>query len=128
VPDNPLLVGYRQAAREVAEETPRAAVVDFDAMANSFRMLQNLWYYASFDQNHLSVAGFDGMTALELDGLLRAAACSADVDSSSGIDGDDIIRFFGRWDANLMDYNNDGGTDSDDVISFFLDWDRGCGG
>lgn len=128
MPDEALLVGYREAARVVADEIARTAVVDFEVMANATQMQQNLWYYASFDRNHLRASGFDALSALELNGLIAAAACSADVDSSGGIDGDDIIRFFGRWDANLMDYNNDGGTDSDDVISFFLDWDRGCGG
>jgi hypothetical protein len=52
--------------------------------------------------------------------------CAADWDGSGGVDGDDVIAFFGDWDVSEADYNGDGGTDGDDVIAFFADWDAGC--
>jgi hypothetical protein len=55
-----------------------------------------------------------------------ALGCPADWNGDGGVDGDDVIAFFGEWDANNADYNGDGGTDGDDVIAFFADWDSGC--
>ena len=54
--------------------------------------------------------------------------CPADFDCSGGVDGDDVILFFGMWDANDIgaDFNNDSGVDGDDVIEFFGRWDSGC--
>ena len=42
--------------------------------------------------------------------------------------GDDVIVFFGAWDAGEIaaDFNHDGGVDGDDVIEFFARWDAGC--
>jgi hypothetical protein len=66
-------------------------------------------------------------TAMELPFvLLGVPACPADVDNSGGVDGDDVIVFFGLWDQNLMDFNGDGGTDGDDIIAFFARWDASC--
>jgi hypothetical protein len=50
------------------------------------------------------------------------------VNGDSGVDGDDVIVFFGDWDAGLSaaDFNGDGGVDGDDVIAFFGRWDAGC--
>jgi hypothetical protein len=44
------------------------------------------------------------------------------------VDGDDVIAFFGAWDAGLIeaDANGDGSVDGDDVIVFFAGWDAGC--
>ncbi|MFZ4573510.1 MAG: SGNH/GDSL hydrolase family protein [Phycisphaerales bacterium] len=125
-PDQQLLRDYRQAARGVSDRVGRSAVVDFDALVGSEAMVRNWWYYGGSDVHHLSGNGLDALSAREVDALRAAARCAADVDGSGGIDGDDIVWFFGRWDANQMDYNGDGGTDSDDVIPFFLDWDAGC--
>jgi hypothetical protein len=52
----------------------------------------------------------------------------ADFNGDGGIDSDDVIGFFGAWDAGNpdADFNGDFGVDSDDVIGFFARWDRGC--
>lgn len=54
--------------------------------------------------------------------------CPADFNCDGGVDGDDVIAFFGAWDASLpeADFNQDGGVDGDDVIAFFARWDTGC--
>jgi hypothetical protein len=54
--------------------------------------------------------------------------CPADFDCSGGVDGDDVIAFFGMWDAGEIgaDFTGDGGVDGDDVIGFFGAWDTGC--
>jgi hypothetical protein len=54
--------------------------------------------------------------------------CPADYDCSGGVDSDDVITFFGDWDASNIraDFNRDGGVDADDVIGFFGRWDAGC--
>ncbi|MFZ4575031.1 MAG: hypothetical protein ACOYN0_11575, partial [Phycisphaerales bacterium] len=53
--------------------------------------------------------------------------CFADFNNDGGIDGDDVIGFFGAWDSNNAcgDVNRDNGVDGDDVISFFSMWDAG---
>ena len=55
-------------------------------------------------------------------------ACPADYNQDEGVDSDDVIAFFGDWDAgnSLADFNDDGGVDADDVIAFFARWDAGC--
>ena len=54
-------------------------------------------------------------------------ACPADYTNDGGIDGDDVIAFFGDWDVatGCADVTNDGGIDGDDVILFFEQWDAG---
>ncbi|MFZ4576072.1 MAG: GC-type dockerin domain-anchored protein [Phycisphaerales bacterium] len=54
--------------------------------------------------------------------------CRADFNSDGGVDGDDVIGFFGVWDNGdiAADFNRDGGVDGDDVIEFFVRWDAGC--
>ena len=58
--------------------------------------------------------------------VLSLGLCPADWNQDTGVDGDDVIAFFGDWDANQADINEDGGTDGDDVITFFGLWDSGC--
>ena len=50
---------------------------------------------------------------------------TADFNGDGTIDGDDVIAYFGAWDASSpdADYTDDGGTDGDDVIRFFALWD-----
>ena len=52
--------------------------------------------------------------------------CLADWNQDGGIDGDDVIAFFGDWDAGNADVDGSGGTDGDDVIVFFGQWDSNC--
>lgn len=52
--------------------------------------------------------------------------CPSDWNADGGVDADDVIAFFGEWDAGDADFNGDGGTDADDVIAFFARWDGGC--
>ena len=120
------MVGYREAARSVADRFARTASVDYSKIVSAHQMAQRRWYYAPFDFSHLSDLGFESLSLLELDSLIRAAACPADLDDSSGIDGDDLVEFFNRWESAAMDFNGDDSTDGDDVIAFFEAWDRGC--
>ncbi|MFZ4576223.1 MAG: PQQ-dependent sugar dehydrogenase [Phycisphaerales bacterium] len=59
---------------------------------------------------------------------VRLAVCVGDYDCSGGIDGDDVIAFFGAWDAAEApaDVDGSGSVDGDDVIAFFARWDAGC--
>jgi hypothetical protein len=54
--------------------------------------------------------------------------CVSDFNCDRAVDGDDVIGFFGAWDAGLSaaDINGDGSVDGDDVITFFGAWDNGC--
>jgi hypothetical protein len=54
--------------------------------------------------------------------------CPADFNADGGVDGDDVIAYFGLWDVSdpWADLTADGGVDGDDVIAFFGAWDGGC--
>ncbi|MFZ4574784.1 MAG: S8 family serine peptidase [Phycisphaerales bacterium] len=70
----------------------------------------------------LFIRGFGIVNALSA----LQAPCPSDWNHDGGVDGDDVIAFFGAWDAGNADYNASGGTDGDDVIEFFSSWDSGC--
>ncbi len=75
---------------------------------------------------HLIATGPCGKTAsLPIDASIR---CGGDFNRDSSVDGDDVIDFFGPWDAGEIeaDWNHDGAVDGDDVIGFFERWDSGC--
>ena len=57
----------------------------------------------------------------------QADGCAADFNNDGGIDGDDVIGFFGEWDTGgiCADVDASGGVDGDDVILFFGLWDTG---
>ncbi len=57
----------------------------------------------------------------------QADNCVADYNNDGSIDGDDVILFFGDWDAAApcSDVDASGGVDGDDVIQFFNVWDAG---
>lgn len=59
---------------------------------------------------------------------IGSSDCPADFNGDGGVDGDDVISFFGLWDTGELaaDFNRDGGVDGDDVIVFFERWDTGC--
>ncbi|MDI1289319.1 MAG: hypothetical protein PSX37_05115, partial [bacterium] len=54
--------------------------------------------------------------------------CEGDSDCDADTDSDDIVTFFGFWDAgdSKADADGDGDTDSDDIVTFFGSWDGGC--
>jgi hypothetical protein len=56
----------------------------------------------------------------------QADGCFGDYNNDGGIDGDDVITFFGDWDnGNICaDVTGDEGVDGDDVIAFFNSWDN----
>jgi subtilisin family serine protease len=56
------------------------------------------------------------------------APCPSDFNGDGSVDGDDVIGFFGAWDAGQIaaDFNQDESVDGDDVIGFFGAWDNGC--
>lgn len=75
---------------------------------------------------HLIATGPCGNTAsLPIDASIR---CGGDFNQDFSVDGDDVIDFFGPWDAGEIeaDWNHDGAVDGDDVIGFFAKWDSGC--
>lgn len=62
----------------------------------------------------------------------QANGCFADYNNDSGIDADDVIAFFGDWDAGQscadVDASGGIGIDSADVITFFASWDASGSG
>ncbi|MFZ4573879.1 MAG: immunoglobulin domain-containing protein [Phycisphaerales bacterium] len=60
--------------------------------------------------------------------LMYFTVCASDFNCDRAVDSDDVIGFFGAWDAGLSsaDITGDGSVDGDDVIAFFGAWDNGC--
>ena len=92
-----------------------------DQMRRAITLTASDWA-ASGTTDPLNIRGYGIINALAaLNGV-----CPADVNADGGVDGDDVIVFFARWDANQADFDGSGGTDGDDVIAFFARWDAGC--
>ena len=53
--------------------------------------------------------------------VILVIQCPADFNGDGGVDGDDVIGFFERWDLGdiAADFNGDSSVDGDDVIGFF---------
>jgi hypothetical protein len=54
--------------------------------------------------------------------------CAADFNQDGGVDGGDVVAFFGAWSAgeSNADISQDGGVDGSDVNAFFDRWEAGC--
>ncbi|MFZ4573394.1 MAG: GC-type dockerin domain-anchored protein [Phycisphaerales bacterium] len=125
-PDPTWMEGFRGAA-DTLRAHPRVRVVHMGHLSTVAEMIARGWYVSAGDRNHLSLAGYEGLSQLEV-GALLASGCASDINGDSSIDGDDVIAFFGYWDSGLIraDFTGDGGVDGDDVIGFFGAWDSGC--
>jgi hypothetical protein len=125
-PDPAWFVGFRDAADELAAN-PRVRAVHLGDLVTVAELVERGWYVSAGDRNHLTRAGYEGLSSLEV-GALLGAGCPSDVTGDSSVDGDDVIAFFGWWDNGDMegDFTGDGAVDGDDVIAFFGAWDGGC--
>lgn len=84
-PDQPELLAYRDAARELADEYERCAVVDLAALTDATEMLSQGWYQSGGgDRNHLTQPAYETLALRELDALLTYTSCP-------DIDGDGIV-------------------------------------
>jgi len=126
--DEPSLTPYRVAAEALAAANPRTAAVHFDRLTTYEEMLTSGWYATILDRNHLTIAGYDRLGQREVDALLAAAGCPADIDRDDDVDSDDVVQFFATWEAGERpaDADADGDTDSDDIVEYFTAWDLGC--
>ncbi len=72
--------------------------------------------------------GWINLNAIPNGQHVKLVLCPADMNRDGGVDSDDVVVFFGFWDAGSVgaDFNGDSGVDSDDVIDFFEQWDAGC--
>jgi hypothetical protein len=54
--------------------------------------------------------------------------CQGDLNCDGGVDGSDIVTFFGLWENGDTgaDINDDGGIDGADVAAYFPIWEAGC--
>lgn len=69
-PDDTLLVGYRGAANEIAQEYPRTAAISIDKLITSNQMVAHSYYNDNVnDHYHLNQAGYDALGTLVVDVL-----------------------------------------------------------
>ena len=109
-PDQQSLTDFRQAARELAAEFNRCAVVDFTLLTDASEMLANNWYKSGgFDRNHLTQPGYEALALRELDALLTYTDCP-DITGSGSVDLGDlnaVLAAFGTQ-SSAADLNGDG--------------------
>jgi lysophospholipase L1-like esterase len=124
-PQSEVLEAYAAAAVQLASS--RVRVIDLSDFASEEEMIQREYYLNSNDRYHLSIAGYEALSDWEVR-MVLTGGCLADISEDGGVDADDVIAFFARWDAGQSggDSNRDGGVDADDVIAFFARWDAGC--
>ncbi|MFU8828773.1 MAG: GC-type dockerin domain-anchored protein [Phycisphaerales bacterium] len=109
-PDQQILIDYRQAARELAAEFNRCAVVDFTLLTDASEMLQNNWYQSGgSDRNHLTLPAYETLALRELDALLTYTTCP-DITGSGSVglgDLNAVLSAFGTA-SPRADLNGDG--------------------
>ncbi len=124
-PDDAQLMGYRDAAEQVALVNPRTAVVRFERLTNVQECTINGWYDKPWDRNHLSLKGYE---ALGLKEIVALTACTADADGSGSLDINDFIEFQTQFavGAAWADFDDSGSLDIDDFIVFQTYFALGC--
>jgi hypothetical protein len=124
-PDDLQLMGFRDAAEQVALANPRTAVVRFERLTTETECVANGWYYKPWDRNHLSIKGYEVLAGREIDAL---ASCVADVDISGTIDINDFIEFQTQFaiQSPAMDFDDSGTLDINDFIAFQTYYALGC--
>ncbi|MFZ4428985.1 MAG: S8 family serine peptidase [Phycisphaerales bacterium] len=79
----------------------------------------------------MRVGGYDSFSA----GTIRLEisnpcppACIGDFNQDGGVDGSDVVDFFGAWENGdaAADVNQDGGIDGTDIGTFYEAWESGC--
>lgn len=92
LPDQALLVQYRDRAALVARETPRTAFVDLSVLTDAEEMLAEGWYQSNgWDRNHLTEEAYIELGARELTAL--QGGCSwFDANTDHVIDIEDLYE------------------------------------
>ena len=124
-PQQQILIDYRNAAIGLRAEHPDLTVVDLSRRISNAQMESQFLYATSIDRNHLANSGYNVLSGIEVDALLT---CPSDIDTDGDVDSDDVIAFFGDWDAGETagDIDFDRDNDVDDIATFFSEWDGGC--
>lgn len=125
-PEEFKMVGYRDAARQVATARPRVLTVDLSRLTDH-NSIAAAGYYDGAGRAHLEARGYRDLAELAL-GHLLFEACPADVNRDFQVDGLD----FGAWLAafNSMDQeadqNRDGRIDGLDFGAWLGNFNSGC--
>ncbi len=127
-PDDPQLVGFRDAAETLAASNARTAVVRLDRITNHDEMLA-LGFYNSggLDVHHLTLNGFVELSRRELAALV-AAGCPVDLNADGEVDFSDIEAFVMLYAAGSTqaDFNFDTEVDFSDIEVFLALYGPGC--
>lgn len=88
--DDAQVLAYREAARGLARELPRCAMVDLGALTGYSEMLRNRWYHAAGgDPNHMERRGYEILAAREL-AVLQGGRSFFDADRNGVVDVEDL--------------------------------------
>jgi hypothetical protein len=121
ITDGPVLIGDAQVAVASGATTATLSLTDFhsgwrSSSTNSGRAVRCV--IANSCPNSTTVTSSTALISL----------CQGDLNCDGGVDGSDIVTFFGLWengDAGA-DINDDGGIDGADVAAYFPIWEAGC--
>lgn len=126
IPDDPLLIAYREQAAQIARENPGVAALRMDEITSAEELLALGWYLSPADRFHFTLPGYEGLALREIDTVL-SSLCAADFSRDGGIDGTDVQQFFEAWEAGRTkaDVNFDGAVEGRDIETFFTAWSQG---
>ncbi len=97
-PDDEDLVGYREAARRVADDTPRAAVIDMAQLTSEAELLEGGYRVNTLDRNHLRIGAYTALASREL-AALQAGRSWVDVNADGAVDEEDLYLLESKPDA-----------------------------
>ncbi|MFN9993371.1 MAG: GC-type dockerin domain-anchored protein [Phycisphaerales bacterium] len=117
-------------AGAVRWNSPQTFAQNANTNALRWGTMYNFWFTANKPARGgaANLGMFKPGTPASISPNVRVPGCPADINFDGSVDGDDVIEFFGAWDASRIeaDFNADGAVDGDDVIAFFSSWDSNC--
>ncbi|MEC9373680.1 MAG: hypothetical protein VYC34_07540, partial [Planctomycetota bacterium] len=121
-PDDPEVQTYRAAAAALCAVNPRTASVNFDALISAIEM-EALGWYDPAARVHLSLRGYEGMAALELDAIVQAIACPPDFDGDGIVNAADLATLLADWGLENVAADMDGGgVTASDLATLLSYW------
>lgn len=90
-PDDSLLQAYRDAADDLALQTPRCAVTHFERLTSVTEAIRNGWLLYDVDTFHLRPPGHLELARRELDAA-RSSAAWVDLNGDGGLDAEDLYH------------------------------------
>ncbi|MEC9372689.1 MAG: dockerin type I domain-containing protein, partial [Planctomycetota bacterium] len=131
LPDDPMLINYRDAAAAVAAENDRTGFVNLNVLADATVMSVNGWWDIT-GRVHLKQSGYEGLSELEIDALQQVIfrpRRSPDLDGDGAVNAGDLATLLSSWGACepipaecVADLDGDGAVNAGDLATLLSRW------